>query len=229
MKIVAISDLHSKWNEIKVPECDILINAGDITYAGEVELYKGFNSWMKKQPAKHKISIAGNHDVTLDWSSDCLQPFFHQRPPYFLFSKDERKQYAEKMINLFEDFNYLEEQETIIKGIKIFGTPWNKEFMNWGFNASEKELEEKYSRIPNDTQILVCHEPPYGLGDHNGTDHCGSLSLLDRIKQVKPEIVICGHIHEGYGMYKVGSSLIINAACLDRAYNAKNKPIEINI
>lgn len=227
IKIIAVSDLHSKWNEIIIPGCDILINAGDITFQGESNLFIEFNNWIKKQPAQYKISIAGNHDTTLDWESNKLGKWFYEH--LGMFNVNQRKQYAEKMIDLFEDFDYLQEQEAIIKGIKIFGTPWNKEFFNWGFNASERELEEKYSKIPKDTQLLVCHEPPYGYGDYNGTDHCGSRALLSAIKRIKPEIVICGHIHEGYGSYKLGPTLIINAASCDRSYKAINKPIEINI
>jgi predicted phosphodiesterase len=34
MKICAISDTHNQHSELKIPECDILIHAGDFTNNG---------------------------------------------------------------------------------------------------------------------------------------------------------------------------------------------------
>ena len=41
-----------------------------------------------------------------------------------------------------------------------------------------KEIREKWKKIPNDTDILMTHSPPYGFGDgiSNG-DHVGSKDL----------------------------------------------------
>ena len=57
MKIVCISDVHGKWNKIEIPECDILISAGDYSFTGERHMVRDFHKWMNKQPAKHKISV----------------------------------------------------------------------------------------------------------------------------------------------------------------------------
>ena len=69
-KIVCFSDTHGQHNMVKIPECDILIFAGD--YSGMSDLYNtmSFAAWMAKQPAKHKILVPGNHDYYVkvaDW------------------------------------------------------------------------------------------------------------------------------------------------------------------
>lgn len=38
-RIVAVSDAHGCWNKVTIPECNILISAGDYSHRGE-ELYK---------------------------------------------------------------------------------------------------------------------------------------------------------------------------------------------
>ena len=62
MKIILISDVHGKWNKLEIPECDILISAGDYSFTGEQHMVRDFHKWMSKQPAKHKISVQGNHE-----------------------------------------------------------------------------------------------------------------------------------------------------------------------
>lgn len=62
MRIVCISDTHGLHDEVKVPDGDILIHAGDHCNHGRQSEVRRFDAWMAKQPHKHKIFIAGNHD-----------------------------------------------------------------------------------------------------------------------------------------------------------------------
>ena len=66
MKIIAISDTHWKFNEIEVPECDLLIHAGDISGRGTRDEVEDFLEWYSNQPATNKILIAGNHDFLFE-------------------------------------------------------------------------------------------------------------------------------------------------------------------
>ncbi|MBU2104810.1 MAG: metallophosphoesterase [Nanoarchaeota archaeon] len=69
--------------------------------------------------------------------------------------------------------------------------------------------------------ILVSHQPPYGILDKiSGAygapknwwgKHAGSKVVLDYIKKSQPKYVFCGHIHEGKGKKKVGKTIVINA------------------
>jgi hypothetical protein len=37
LKIVAISDVHNKYQKLIIPECDILISAGDYSFRGKFQ------------------------------------------------------------------------------------------------------------------------------------------------------------------------------------------------
>ena len=58
--------------------------------------------------------------------------------------------------------------------------------------------------IPDDTDILITHGPPYGHGDKIATknlDHVGCKSLYEEvISRIKPKFHIFGHIHESHGI-----------------------------
>lgn len=49
-----------------VPAGDILVHGGDFSTTGQYEEVKAFLDWIKQQPHRLKVFIAGNHDVTLD-------------------------------------------------------------------------------------------------------------------------------------------------------------------
>src|SRR5947207_7376992 len=69
VSIVAISDTHSMYSRLKfdpASNADILIHAGDLTNRGTKEELEDAIDWLASLPFKHKILIAGNHDVGLD-------------------------------------------------------------------------------------------------------------------------------------------------------------------
>jgi Icc-related predicted phosphoesterase len=71
-----------------------------------------------------------------------------------------------------------------------------------------------------DMDILVCHQPPYGILDKVSSRYnppknwigkrAGSKIILDYVKKVQPRYVFCGHIHEGEGVKKIGKSEVYN-------------------
>jgi hypothetical protein len=54
-----------------------------------------------------------------------------------------------------------------IEGLKIFGSPYQPLFYNWGFQYHASRAEEIWSAIPKDTDILITHGPPHGILDAN--------------------------------------------------------------
>ena len=50
IRIVAISDTHSRHNGIAVPDGDILIHAGDATMSGRIQEITEFNRWLGTLP-----------------------------------------------------------------------------------------------------------------------------------------------------------------------------------
>lgn len=192
--------------EIKIPSCDLIIHSGDATYMGEMREIITFNSWVKSLGVPF-IFVAGNHD--------------------WLFQTDRRL--AEQLLNAAI---YLEDSSVTIKGIKIYGSPWQPEFNNWAFNLPRGNLiKAKWDMIPNDTDILITHGPPIGILDMLHS-HLGCHDLSERLKQMKPKnpkIHCFGHIHNGYGKQKIGKRWYVNASVMNEQYNIVNKPIILNI
>ena len=107
--------------------------------------------------------------------------------------------------------------------------------MDWAFMRSREALAEIYASIPEHVDILVSHQPPYGLGDqavdeHSGkVEHLGSRELLAAIARVKPRLVICGHIHSGYGRFESAGTPIYNVSVVNEHYRVVRSPTVIDI
>jgi Icc-related predicted phosphoesterase len=85
------------------------------------------------------------------------------------------------------------------------------------------ELAAAYARIPEGIDILMSHQPPFGYGDlvtdlSGERRHVGSHELLGTIERVRPRVVVCGHIHAGYGRYEHRGIPIYNVSVVDERY-----------
>ena len=106
---------------------------------------------------------------------------------------------------------------------------------------TEEELAEKWSEIPDDTDILITHGPKWGTFDRVGNDFTGSQSLLLWISEHKNtlQLHVHGHIHEYHGIYDFRSlqkrmndlitPVYINCSYVNERYQPVNKPITIEI
>ena len=83
-----------------------------------------------------------------------------------------------------------------------------------------------WESIPQDTQILVTHTPPYGYHDRISRGaHVGCKALLHKIESIRPRVCIFGHIHEAHGWSQENDTLMINACICDRRYRASQRPV----
>lgn len=209
MKIVAISDVHGKWNKLTIPECDILISCGDYSFRGEPHMVKDFHAWLNKQEANYIISLQGNHEK---W----VEANFPQA-----------KEIAEKECPgvYFIDHGIIE-----IEGIKFFASAATPYFCNWAWNYYPSELEKHWKKIPDDTNILLTHGPPYEILDElvfpDGTPNgksAGCYHLRDRIKELKDlKMHFFGHIHCGYGQKEIDGVKYYNVSICDEVYAPSN-------
>lgn len=205
MRIVALSDTHMRHAHPRlspIPDGDVLVHTGDICGHGNITEVIQFNGWLGTLPHKHKVIIAGNHD--------------------WCFALEEK---AERARSVVTNATYLEDSSTTIDGLKFYGSPWQPRFFDWAFNMDRDELREKWKEIPDDTDVLLTHGPPYGIYDRNREGHyCGCPELKKALKRVKPLLHVFGHIHEGYGMRKQEGTIYANASCVDRNYRPRVKP-----
>jgi Icc-related predicted phosphoesterase len=73
-------------------------------------------------------------------------------------------------------------------------------------------LAERWAHIPDDTEILITHGPPHGIGDQTQSGlHAGCEDLRTRVRQVRPALHLFGHIHEGHGRWQIEETLFVNA------------------
>src|SRR5271163_4573614 len=101
MKIVAFSDTHTFPRDVKVPDGDVLVFAGDFMGSGyKHHEVKDFGEWFSSVGNfKYRILVAGNHDRMVESNRlYCLEKFS-------------------------KDVIYLENQEVILDGIQFYGSP----------------------------------------------------------------------------------------------------------
>lgn len=81
MKIIAIADTHGLHHQITVPTGDVLVVAGDICSYGTLAEIEEFSEWLRDQPCRNKIVIAGNHDEPFQWENNsALQALTLENP-----------------------------------------------------------------------------------------------------------------------------------------------------
>lgn len=217
MIIYAVSDLHGKFPDIPQP-CDLLIVGGDICPDGFNGVWARHNSepqkkwfqkkflpWVSRQ-AKQVLVTWGNHDY-------CGGPV--------------------GVCPVFGNVDVVVDDLVEVEGLRIWLTPWSNEFMDWAWMKPHDQLADFYEMIPKGIDILVSHQPPQGFGDlypnvlTGEMEHIASSELLYTIERVKPKVVVCGHLHGGYGTYHLGPTIIHNVSVVNEQYQLVNPPTEI--
>ena len=207
--VAAMSDLHGYLPT--VPPCDLLLIGGDLSPFGAVAAQAAwldgmFREWLDRVPAREVVAVAGNHD------------WIFERAPHLVPALRWR---------------YLQDGGVELFGLKIYGTPWQPRFFDWAFNLDEPELEIKFNRIPEGTDIVVTHGPPFGIGDlaprPSGGEHVGSPSLRNRLLAVRPRLSVFGHIHEGRGVYHQDGMVFANVTLVDERYERVHEPMVFHV
>jgi Icc-related predicted phosphoesterase len=215
LKIVCISDTHTKHSLITIPECDILLHSGDFTFKGEPDELKDFAKWLEVQPADYIVCIPGNHEVWLEknWKEGCS--ILYEQCPRLIILNDS---------------------ETNVEGLTIWGSPITPRFgSGWAWNRNRgKDIQKHWDKIPTHVDILLTHGPVYGLLDTTSLgaieEHCGCSNLLTTVQdRVKPELFVFGHLHEGHGKLTLKNTTYINASILDDYYNLSFEPTIMDI
>lgn len=211
MKICIISDTHAKHKflNLKTYEADVLVHCGDLTGNGGSGAMAQFFEWFGGHDQfKYKIAIAGNHD----WIFERNNTLGKELVP--------------------DNVIYLEDESVVINNVNFYGTPVQPPFCNWAFNRYEPRLTTYWQAIPDDTDVLITHSPPYMIGDYVpwSMQHEGSPSLYKEVvERIKPKIHCFGHIHEGYGEKEIDGIRFINASNLDGDYLCVNDPFVVEI
>lgn len=189
MRIVAFSDTEGKHDQLTVPDGDVLIFAGDMSHHGSSLAIEAFDRWLGLLSHKDKLVIAGNHDT-----------LFERNPGIGRL--------------LMRNCRYLQDEAAEIGGLKFWGSPHTPVFYNWAFNLPRgAKLAEKWAAIPEDTEVLITHGPPFGILDDTGQMRVGCEDLRKRVSQLpKLKAHIFGHIHESPGVFRDGDVVYANVS-----------------
>lgn len=209
--IAAISDTHGKHREIVVPECDILIHAGDISNFDRREHYVDFFKWLDERPATHKVLLAGNHDQ------------------YFA----EHSGHNEFLL-WYPGIHYLESSGVELMGLKLWGSAAQPDVLRlhgkpMAFCYSRERRGAEWNKAPDGTDILVSHCPPLNILDKNMEGiTAGCDIVMDTIRRIKPKLTLFGHIHEAYGVRAKDIDgtvcTLANCSAVNKWRNVENGP-----
>mgnify|MGYP003553848353 CR=1 FL=1 len=245
MIIAAISDTHGELPPLDNKDCSAAFLCGDIfdAYDHGVLVQQEFVHtslipWIKSFQIPTYI-VGGNHDIL----------FERYGPP---------EELLEVATYLQDDSTTIESDGDTFK---VWGSPWTHKIGKWAFDVDEMvrgnrnividpegdkhrikysyaqegiSLSKQFAMIPEDTDILITHSPPYGIKDSRGSGavesvdiadvpflpneaHWGSPSLRKKVAETKPTVHLFGHSHNS-GIVEKEGTLFANVSYLDDDY-----------
>ena len=202
MKLLVISDLHA--------HNDVLDKMDDIFKAADAVLFAGdFAECFKPETGEEALAkLCSKHESIFAVLGNCDNETF-------LEDLEEKDISVEKALVFHE-------------GLAFAGSGGGTKFTGkTEFERTEDECLSDFDIVNNSIDqngdkslwknlILISHNPPIcdKLDSFDGVHHAGSQKFTDYIMQNQPLAIICGHIHEGTGIAKLGESLVINPGSL---------------
>ena len=206
IRVVCISDTHSKIPPELLPKGDLLIHCGDLTNTGTLSTIQKSIDWLKTYQKPwpgssdgytYIICIAGNHDS-----------YFDQR---------SRSAHDRNFQNRGLDWGriiYLQHGQVTLKfagndgvserKLKIYGAPQIPKCGGKEFAFQYPRGQDAWSNtIPDDVDVLVTHNPPKYHLDIPQNGGIGCEHELKEVWRVKPTLHVFGHVHAGYGRENV--------------------------
>ena len=217
MKLIGLSDIHG--NLIRVgPEftADVAVIAGDMVPTSSVFhgttsegvmrqvewVHSMFIPWLQSLPVRHVVLTWGNHDWFADQQGGSLVPDLWWP----------------------ENVHVLVNTSVDIEGVRFYGVPQTPRFHDWAFNEDDtpESLGRRWDAVPDGTRVLVSDGPPRGSCDSVGNLRVGSLTMERWLRGEatnRPEVMVCGHIHEGAGQVShCGSTTVYNVSIVTPGY-----------
>lgn len=198
MKILFLSDIHDNLSALKEVDLDFdaLLLAGDLTINGkQAEALKILEPL--KLIADKIYTVSGNMDYP-----------------------EIEKFMSEISLSVHSKGVFINEELAVFGCGGSSPTPFNtaNEFSD---EEIYQILEKGYNEVAGaKTKIMLCHTP--ALDTHcdklPNKIHVGSKKVREFIEKYQPNYCICGHIHEGIGVDKIGKTIIMNAGSFAEAH-----------
>jgi Icc-related predicted phosphoesterase len=194
MRIVCLSDIHSDLTTLDAildhaGPADVIVLAGDLTHFGEPHDAERIVR-LAQQAGSPVLAVAGNCD-----------------------SRAIDARLAELGVSLMRT-------AVVHEDAAFYGLSAMPIWMRNMYELTEDEIAEALQagreqldrQLDGRREILVSHPPPRGCRlDRTGRgEHVGSTAVRAWIERVGPSLIICGHIHEGRGTERIGTTQVVN-------------------
>lgn len=209
MKILHISDIHGRYDQMPPQAGEILAYSGDLTRGGTLdEVLQGLD-WMASWPAEKKFYVPGNHDYAAQVQGERV-------------TRECRVRGIDFLVDRLAEFG----------GWRFWGHPWVEKKREWNWpdqdsafalTLNEEDPRDLVNRIPPGVDVLISHGPARGLGDSCGPESYwaalgesspGSSALRDYVDSHRElKLILSGHVHENPGAQRYGKLWCVNAAC----------------
>ena len=207
MRIVVVSDTHTRHEELGVTTADVLIHCGDGCdgFRRDPTDVDRLDDWFSRQRAGLVLGIGGNHDFEV-----------------------ERRSRAS--VTVFAHAVYLQDGLYEHQGCTFYGAPWTPELSSWAFFQDGEGMRRKWASVPSAVDVLITHTAPYGILDQNRHGRSlGCRDLMERMPAIRPRLHVFGHNHASAGSARIGPTLHVNASMVNSQYKICRKPLEIDI
>jgi Icc-related predicted phosphoesterase len=205
LEIICRSDTHELHRGGDVPDGDLLIHAGDITFfSRRPSVLTDFNDWLGEMPHLYKVVIPGNHDTLLE-------------------DKANRRKITTAHLLINEGVE--------LGGVKIWGTPVTA--LDCGAFALPDDIARAaiWARIPTDTDILVTHIPPARIldGTPGTAEHSGCESIRNLYRRICPQLHVFGHVHIAAGTHQAKHTNFVNVALAGEFGDLDKRPVVVRL
>jgi Icc-related predicted phosphoesterase len=192
MVLVLFGDTHELHREVEVPAGDILICVGDFTmFSRSFSAIVDFNEWLGELPHCHKIVVPGNHEFFLESNPKCR--------------------------GLLDNAHVLIDEGIEIEGLRFYGSPMTPLYGAAFGKSSPNDRERHWSKVPDDTHVLVTHGPPFGILDvsPDQAERMGDPELRNRVRELPSlKLHAFGHIHGAHGAVEQDGVTFANVALM---------------
>ena len=202
MKFLVLSDLHAN-NSILDKMNEQFSKADGVIFAGD------FAECFKPETGKAALeALCTKHDSIFAVLGNCDEP-------EFIEELEEQDICVERSLVFHEGLAFAGSGG----GTYFTGKTANEREENdilSDFNIVENSVKDTGDASLWKSLILVSHNPPKDTKCDavNAELHAGSQIFTDFIKENQPLAVICGHIHEGRAIDKIGETVVINPGAL---------------
>lgn len=232
MKVACVSDLHGLYKGTKIPECDLLVLAGDCLPASFSDMYR-FEAWLESAPVSKVLAVPGNHRVVV-YKGEMGTAY---RP--------EDELLRESRIFRNKDGEVLVDKALSVDGKIFYGFPWvpwfdrvnplvADAFMLDDFSSGMNEASRKIPTAHID--MFISHGPPSGLSLERAADgrKCGNMTLSAGLCYADISHHVMGHIHENHGKTVRSFNgwlgtvrMCYNVSRVDEKYRAVDEPVRV--